>query len=252
MKTYSMGALYALAGVANPTPIPIAFLRGCKVDVKQAKATFRGNMRDIIDVADKARDWTISIDNADFRASAFGMVVAGGVTVTGSLNLAPGEAITIAATVTVANGATFSEDGGVLDLVLNKFMTRVPSAPTTGQYSVNVATGVYTFAAADVGHAAIVTYTYTAATTGQTTTVNNSIQSASTPYKLRVYNPFAVAGSNGVVRLVGLDFASAHFEDLSLDFKVEDFAAHSLKGFASQDMIGATQRVVSYYSSEIG
>lgn len=252
MKTYSMGALYAVPGAANPTPIPIAFLRGCKVGVKQAKATFRGNQRDIIDVADKGRDWTIDIENADFRASAFGLVVAGGTTVTGTLGLAPGEAITIAATVTVANGATFSEDGGVLDLTANKFMQRVPTAPATGQYSGPTAAGVYTFAAADIGHAAIVTYTYGQATTGQTTTVNNSPQAASTPFKLRTYNQFAVVGSPGQVRLIGLDFASVHFEDLSLDFKVEDFAAHGLKGFASQDMIGATQRVCSFYSSEIG
>jgi hypothetical protein len=51
---------------------------------------------------------------------------------------------------------------------------------------------------------------------------------------------------------VGLDFASVHFEELSLDFKVEDFAARGLKGFASQDMIGVTQRTVTYWSSEIG
>lgn len=252
MKTYSMGALYAVPGVANPTPVPVGFLKGCKVDMKQSKATFRGPMRDITDVADKARDWTISIDNADFRASAFGMVVAGGVTATGGLSLAPGEAITLAATVTVANGATFSENGGVLDLVLNKWMQVVPSAPTTGQYSFNAATGVYTFAAADIGHAAMVVYTYGSVTLGQTTTVNNSLQSASTPYKLRVYSPFAVVGSPGQVRLIGLDFASVHFEDLSFDFKVEDFAAHNLKGFASQDMIGTTQRICSFYSSEIG
>jgi len=252
MKTYTMGALYAVPGVANPTPVPIAFLKGCKVDIKQSKATFRGNMRDIIDVADKARDWTIDIENADFRASAFGLVVAGGTTASGTLGLALGEAAVIATSVTVANGATFSEDGGVLDLTANKWMQRVASAPATGQYSGPTAGGVYTFAAADVGHSAVFTYMYSVAASGQTTTVNNSVQSQSVPYKLRVYNPYGVVGSPGQVRLIGVDFASVHFEDLSFDFKVEDFATHSLKGFASQDMIGATQRVMTYFSSEIG
>jgi hypothetical protein len=54
------------------------------------------------------------------------------------------------------------------------------------------------------------------------------------------------------MRLVGLDFYSVHFEEIGFDFKTEDFAAVDLKGFASQDMIGVTQKVCDFWSSELG
>jgi hypothetical protein len=250
MRTYSMGCLFAIPNVANPTPVPIASLKGCKVGIKQAKKGFRGNQRDIIDVGDAARDWSIEIENADFRGSAMQLVTPGGTRVAGGILPAIGEQQTIAtAAFTVSQSAVFTEDGGVYDLTAGKWLTRVASAPATGQYS-GPAAGVYTCAAADNGHIVLAVYSYTPASpVGETTTINNSIQSQSTPFKLRVYNPWVV---NGSTRLVGLDFPSVHFEEISLDFKVEDFAAKHLKGFASQDMIGTTLTTAKYWSSELG
>src|SRR5216683_4974228 len=249
MRTYSMGIIWGIPNVANPTPVPIASLKGCKVALKQAKASFRGNNLDIIDVGNKGRDWTIDIQHADFRASALTLVATGGTTAAGHVLPVIGEPITIAATNTAANGATFIEDAGVYDFALNKWMDRVASGATTGQYSGPTAAGVYTFAAADIGHAANLYYSSSSATLGKTTTINNALQSQSVPFKLRVYTPYLVAGA---VRMVGLDFASVHFEELDLDFKVEDFSAHNLKGFASQDMIGSTQLTAKFFSSETG
>jgi hypothetical protein len=248
VRTYSMGIIWGLAAGATPTPVPVASLKGCKVGLKQGKASFRGNNLDIIDVGNKGRDWTIDIQTADFRASALTLVATGGVVTTGSVIPVINEPITIAATNTAAQAATFAEDAGVYDFLLNKWMTRVVSGPTTGQYSGPVA-GVYTFAAADSGHLAALYYSFTSATLGQTVTINNALQSQSVPFKVRVYNPYIVGG---VTRAVGLDFASVHFEEWDGDFKVEDFAAKNLKGFASQDMIGGTQKTAAYYIGELG
>jgi len=245
-----MGCLFAIPNVANPTPVPIASLKSCKVGVKQGKAVFRGNQLDVIDVGNKARDWSVDIQHADFRGSVLQLVATGGVKVAGGILPAIGEQQTIAAAAfTVSQSAVFTEDGGVLDLTAGKFLQRVASAPAVGQYSGPVA-GVYTCNATDNGHVVLATYSYTPASpVGETTTVSNAIQSQSVPFKLRVYNPWVV---NGSTRLVGLDFPSVHFEEIDLDFKVEDFAAQNLKGFASQDMIGTTLVTARYWSSEIG
>lgn len=250
MRTYNLGVLYGVPNVSNPTPIPIASLKGCKVGIKQSKKGFRGNQRDLIDVGDGARDWSIEIDSADFRAEALKLVVPGGTTVTGGRLVAIAEGpTTIPGTpfqVTVSQSANWAEDAGVLDLTAGVWMTRGATATGTGVYS--VAAGVYTFNTSDASHVVYISYAYTSASLGRTTTISNSIQSASTPFKLRVYDPYQVRG--GTIRLAGLDFYSVHFEELSLDFKVEDFAAFGLKGVASQDMIGTSLKVCDAYDSE--
>lgn len=248
MRAFSLGSVWAVPNVANPTPVPVASLKDFKVTVKQAKKGFRGPYRDIIDVGDGARDWSIEIGTADFRASAFALV-AGGTTTTGGRFAAIGEQIAIGATNTAAQGANFVEDGGVFDATANKWLARVASAPAVGQYSGPSGIGVYTFNAGDAGHVAYLVYSYSSSTLGVGTVVSNSLQSQSIAYKVRLYAPYTTGGSS---RLIGVEFPSVHFEELSLDFKAEDFAAHGLKGIASQDMIGITQQTVTYWSSELG
>lgn len=248
MRGFSLGCVYAVPNVANPTPVPVASLKGCKVSVKQEKKKFRGNMRDIIDVGDGARDWEIDIENADFRHNAFALV-GGGTTTVGSNLPIIGESATLAAAAfTVAQAATFVEDGGVYDVTAQKFLDRVASAPVTGQYS-GPAAGVYTTAAADNGHQVLALYTYSSATLGKKTAVSNTIQGASVAYKLRIYTPWQVGAA---VRAIGLEFYSVHFPEISFDFKVEEFSAKGLKAFATVDMIGVTGKTVDYFTSELG
>jgi hypothetical protein len=71
--------------------------------------------------------------------------------------------------ITVANGATFYVDLGVLNVTTGITMKQVASGPATGEYSVNSTTGEYTFAAADTGNSVIINYMYTAATAGSGT-----------------------------------------------------------------------------------
>lgn len=53
----------------------------------------------------------------------------------------------------------FAADGGVVRVSNGQAFTKVGSGPTAGQYSVS-ATGVYLFAAADVGAAVLISYSY--------------------------------------------------------------------------------------------
>jgi hypothetical protein len=61
-------------------------------------------------------------------------------------------------TITATHAADFVEDLGVTKAGVP--MVKVASAPAAGQYAVNVATGVYTFAAADQNLAVVLRYRY--------------------------------------------------------------------------------------------
>ena len=85
-------------------------------------------------------------------------------------------------TITIAppSSGTFAADLGVRNASGNP-MVRVASAPTTGQYSVVIGTGVYTFAAADVGLTVFISYQYTAASTVAKTSIVNNVAMGSAP-----------------------------------------------------------------------
>ena len=160
--------------------------------------------------------------------------------------------------ITVAGSATFLADRGVTHL--GTPMTRVPSGPTTGQYAVNEATGVYTFAAADTtfavlisystasvstGHYAVIetegiyrfaagdtlvdmliSYTYSS-TTGKTLAVKNHIQGFGPVFELYLSQPYQ--GTNGMklyrVRASKMSAPMKRDGYLISDFEFEAFAA---------------------------
>ncbi|MFW2396607.1 hypothetical protein ACN4GL_00395 [Burkholderia pseudomallei] len=93
-------------------------------------------------------------------------------------------------TVTVANSAGWVTDLGVKYAATGLPLTRVASAPATGQYS--VAAGVYTFAAADTGLAVAISYTYTPTsnTVGETVTMTNQLLGTAPSFKSVVSQVF--------------------------------------------------------------
>ena len=90
-------------------------------------------------------------------------------------------------TVTVANSATWVLDLGVVYTATGLPLTRVASAPASGQYS--VAAGVYTFAAADANLGVKISYTYTT-TGGNTLTINNQPMGAAATFKSVLSLPY--------------------------------------------------------------
>jgi hypothetical protein len=68
-------------------------------------------------------------------------------------------------------------------------MTRVASAPTTGQYS--VAAGVYIFAAADVGNIVYINYQYTATSTAaKKISLTNVVMGAAPTFRADLSVPY--------------------------------------------------------------
>lgn len=132
--------------------------------------------------------------------------------------------------VTVANGATFKEDLGVTYAATGVPLTRVPSAPVTGQYSVSVA-GVYTFAAADTLLGVLIDYAYTASATGNTTTINNLLSGSGPTFAVSL--PMKYNGKWMYLRL-----NACISSKLTIATKIEDFLVPEFDFKAFADAAG--------------
>jgi hypothetical protein len=90
-------------------------------------------------------------------------------------------------TVTVANAASYVDDLGVINAVNGNRFNRVTTPSAAGQYTVNFATGVYTFSAADAGAAIVLSYTYNITTSGTRSTIINQPLGTTPTFKTTLY-----------------------------------------------------------------
>jgi hypothetical protein len=241
MLNFGLGSLTLIPSGANPTPVQVAILQDISVDFSYQIKKMNGQFQAPIDVARGNLDVTMKAKNANVRGDLLLSALPGATSAAGSVLGVVNEPWAIAASVTVANGATFKDDLGVIDLTSNKSMTRVAAGPTTGQYSVNTATGVYTFAAADVGHNSAISYSYTNATTGKTITLLNQTMGQSTPYMLRCFDTYAGKG-------IGFSFPAVHVPKLAFALKADAYTEQDLEIIVVQDP--ASTKICDVYVGE--
>jgi hypothetical protein len=120
-------------------------------------------------------------------------------------------------TITPPNSGVFNEDEGVRNASTGDPLTKVPSAPAQGQYSLSGA--VYTFAAADANLAVLVSYNYTVAT-GLRIPVTNSLMGSGPVFKAVLRESFV---SNGVTQQSVVTLYSCSGSKLTRATKQEDF-----------------------------
>jgi hypothetical protein len=87
-------------------------------------------------------------------------------------------------TILVANSAKFGVDHGVIDAAMGNAYEKVNAAPATGQYMVDLATGTYTFAAADTGRKVLIDYSWLDAASGRTLSVTNQLAGLSPTFQI--------------------------------------------------------------------
>lgn len=175
---FGTGVLRAVNSVANSTPIAFGAIQDVSVDfsgnVKQLFGQYQFPLavaRGQVKISGKAK--FAQVNGRLYNDLFFGQTLAVGQLVT-----ANDEAGTIPGTpyqITVTNTATFVQDFGVRYTATGLPLTKVASAPATGQYSVSGA-GVYTFAAADTTMAVLISYSYTIAGSGSKIVVANLLQ----------------------------------------------------------------------------
>ena len=173
--------------ITNGTPVEVGVLQSTSVDISYDLKELYGRGQFAVDAARgkgsiKCKATMGRISGALLNSTFFGGVVTeGGITaVAQTIN---GEVIpssTPALTPTVPNSGTFVKDLGVTDAKAIP-LKRVVSAPVAGQYSVDEATGVYTFASADVGKTVFISFKYTATVAGAKSGVVSNLDMGYTP-----------------------------------------------------------------------
>jgi hypothetical protein len=181
---FGAGNLYGIdRSVLLPTPVKFGILQEVAVEIALTKKELHGQkvFADAVGVSEGKV--TCKAKLAKLSADLMGRLFFGATPVTGQLVPVVEEQGTIPATpgpytITVANGATFYRNLGVIfgknDAATDGVpLTRVASSPATGEYSLVDATGVFTFAAADQAKKVKFDYLYTSALVGKTVTIVN-------------------------------------------------------------------------------
>ena len=233
-SVFGTGFLFGLPTGANPTPVMFGAVQDVSVDFSFDLKPLYGQSQFAIEQARGKGKIDIKASMGRFDPNLFNQIYFGQSTAGGEVLSSIAEAWTIPASpyqVTVANAATFKTDLGVYNLALGKWLTKVASGPATGQYAVNLATGVYTFASADTGGQVKLYYTYTSASTGTTITGLN-VQMGSGPiFSLQLVNSFRS-------KSISLSFGAVQSSKLSLPMKPDDFSIPALDMSAQDDGTG--------------
>lgn len=215
---FGTGNLYTTP-VGGGAPFQIGALQDVSVDFSADIKTLFGQFQFPLDVARgktkiEGKAATGEVDVAAFNNFYFGQTVTDG-----EILQAQNEPGTIPAmstyTITVDHDADFYADMGVRFADSGDALQQVPSMPAAGQYSVNVSTGVYTFAAANASDEVLISYMYDA-TSGSSLVIGNPLM-GSTP-KLRLVLSQVYAGKTFTLILY-----SATAEKLSLPLKQDDY-----------------------------
>jgi hypothetical protein len=163
---------------------------------------------------------------------------------TGQFGVAFNEAASVPAgtpyNVTVANAATYNDDLGVVYATTGKRFQRVTTPAAAGQYSVNFATGVYTFAAADASAAVLISYSYAISTSGSKLTITNQLLGTTPVFKATFYqqiSPFGIGGS-AVNAPLALRLNACTSTKFSLPTKLDDWTITEFDFSAFADASG--------------
>ena len=250
MFEFGSGTLFGFpAGgntAANPTPMKFGTLQDVSLDisgdVKQLygqkqfpEAVARGKCK----ITGKAK--FAAINGKMLNDLFFGQPMGSGMIKT-SLD----ETATVPATpfqITVINASTFKQDWGVRyasGVNAGVPLTRVSASPATGQYSVNTATGVYTFAAGDTGASVQISYTFVAASTGTQLNITNQLMGFAPLVQAFLENQYN--NNQFGVMLYSIVASKLSFATKQEDFLIPEFDFEAFANSAGQ--------VIDIYSNE--
>jgi len=178
MYSFGSGNLYGVNTTANSTPVRFGALQDVSVDFSFTVKELHGTYQFALAIARGNGKISCKAKAATLNGNTLNQIFFGLSTAAGKQMVSVDESGTIPAStpwqVTAANGATFVQDLGVQNATTGLWMSKVASAPATGQYSVS-ALGVYTFATADANTPVRLNYTYTVAASGTKLVITNQL-----------------------------------------------------------------------------
>lgn len=230
------------ATVSNPTPIIIPECQGIEIGIKRDLKQLFGQQAYAVESAHGKGSFPVSFSCGRVYAQAINSMFMQQSIATGQSKKASKVSGTVPApsgpytiTPTVPDSGTWAEDLGVRTSE-GLPLTRVASAPTTGQYSVSA--GVYTFAAADSGVTYYFDFRYTVST-GKTITYLSKLMGQTPEVKMIISTHYK--GRQAIIRLPRV-VASSEF---GLSTKLDDYTMPKLNfdAIMESEMTG----VVAYF-----
>lgn len=216
----------------NPTPLQVGVIQNVKFTLGADIKTLFGQNQWPVDSAIGKRTISGSFEFAQMSNLLFSQLFTGDAVSAGVIETAVNESHSIPATpfqvtITPPGSGTYVADFGVTYTLTGKPLTHVATGPTTGQYSVNISTGVYTFASADTLLSVLISYTYTNTTLGTTLVASNQTMGYGPILALDLVFPYEGGGIGFLfpnVRLGKLDFTSKLDDYLMLSTDFQAFA----------------------------
>ena len=230
--------------IANPTPVILGTMQDIALDLSTEIKTLYGSKRYPIAVGQGKGKTEIKAKYAEIDGAILGSLFFGKAATTGIKSAVFDAASTIPTTpfqITISppNSGTFVADLGVIFSATGVQLTRVASAPAVSQYSLNAATGVYTFNTADSTKAVAISYEYTASAGGQVWAMTNDIMGYTPSFSMLLQNTFD--GKSLVVKLNRCVSGK-----LSLPLKSDDFAIYDFEASAFADSANSLGYICLY------
>lgn len=227
---FGSGQLYGVSSTANATPVKFGALQNVNVEFNFSNKELFGQYTFALAVGRGNAKVSGKAQFAQINANAFNSLFLGGTQSTGKIATINDETGTVPTTpfqITVANGATFLDDLGVRNASTGIELTKVASAPATGQYSVS-GSGVYTFASADTGISVLISYNYNVAASGKKIVIANQLVGVAPTFMVSLNVPF-----NGKTMNVKLN--SCVSGKMSFGTKIDDFVIPEFDFMAQAD-----------------
>lgn len=213
--------------ISNATPVKIGGVQEIGLDFSGDLKELYGQNQFALAIARGKVKVTGKVKGAQINGAALNSLFFGQSMSSGTLSVAYTDLIGAAIpttpfqlTPTPPGGGTWTGDLGVVD-ANGVPMTKVASAPATGQYSVS--TGIYTFAAADVGKTVFVNYLYSStSSTAQKIAVRNIAMGAAPTFKAYMQTTFQ--GKRALVVLYSATSSKLNMFSTKLDdFSIPEF-----------------------------
>ncbi len=223
-------------------PDQFGILQDVQIDWDWTTRELWGQYQFPVDIARGQGKITGKAKFARIFGAIYGDLFFGQTPAAGQLTVSENEAAVVPAnspyTATVANAANYVDDLGVFyasgATAGNRF-TRVTTPSASGQYSVNVATGIYTFAAADAGASVLLSYLFNS-NSGKKLVLTNQLMGYTPTFKATFYTTKTTQGVPAGLALV-LNACTA--SKLSLPTKIDDYEIQEFDFSAFADASGA-------------
>jgi len=223
MFVFGSGAL--IGTPSGGSPINFGLVQEVSLDISVTTKTLFGQYQYPVAVGAGTRKLTGKAKLARISGKALGSLFFGAAPSAGETVTQFAESASVPAstpyTYQTTNHTTWVADMGVVYAATGLPLTQVASGPTQGQYS--VASGIYTFAAADASAAVLVSYQYTVAASGQTLTVSNSLIGPTISFSANLFASDPTTNKQFSVFLY-----SCVASKLSFGTKLEDFTIPEL------------------------